>query len=52
MPKQKQIPNFKTESEEQTFWDKHDSTEYIDWKEGQKVTFLNLKPSTQTIDLL
>jgi len=51
MPKKKQIPKFKTEAQEQAFWDKHDSAEYVDWSKGQQVTFSNLKPSTKTISL-
>lgn len=51
MPKKKQIPKFKTEAQEQAFWDNHDSAEYIDWSKGQKITFSKLKPSTKTISL-
>jgi hypothetical protein len=25
------IPTFKTEAEERAFWEKHDSTDYVDW---------------------
>ena len=46
MPKKKQIPKFKNEDEERVFWDTHDSTEYIDWAKGKRVTLSNLKPST------
>ena len=31
----KQIPNFKTEAEERQFWEKHDSTDYLDWKQAK-----------------
>ena len=47
----KRIPKFKNKSEEQAFWDKHDSTDYIDWKEGSQAVFPNLKPSLKTISL-
>ena len=47
----KSVPNFKSEAQEQDFWTKHDSTEYIDWKQGQVAVFPELKPSTQTISL-
>lgn len=47
----KTIPHFKTEAEEDAFWQKHDSTEYIDWSAAKKMDFINLKPSTKTISL-
>ena len=51
MNKFKTIPNFKNEEEERKFWASTDSTEYLDWKKSEKVTFPNLKPSTKTISL-
>ncbi|MCY3682256.1 MAG: BrnA antitoxin family protein [Gemmatimonadetes bacterium] len=51
MPRKKQIPKFKNEDEERAFWDTHDSTEYIDWTKGKRVTLSNLKPSTRTISI-
>lgn len=47
----KRIPEFKNENEEREFWATHDSTEYIDWKQGERVTFSNLKPSVKKISL-
>lgn len=47
----KKIPEFKNEDKEREFWDKHDSTDYIDWKKGKKVTLPKLKPSIKTISL-
>jgi predicted DNA binding CopG/RHH family protein len=47
----KQIPSFQSESEEQEFWDKHDSTEFIDWSKAQRTVLPNLRPSTRTISL-
>lgn len=47
----KPIPKFKTESLEQDFWAKHDSTDYIDWAQGKVSVFPELKPSTETISL-
>jgi predicted DNA binding CopG/RHH family protein len=49
--KRKPIPKFKTETEERAFWETHDSTEYVDWSQAQRVRFPNLKPSTQAISL-
>ena len=51
MSKVKKIPEFKTEAEERAFWEKHDSSDYIDWKQAQSVEMSNLKPSTKTISL-
>ncbi len=37
--------------EENEFWQNNDSADYIDWTKASKVSFTNLKPSTQTISL-
>ncbi len=47
----KPIPKFTTEAEERAFWNKEDSTAYVDWKKAQKVVLPNLKPTTKTISL-
>ncbi len=48
----KKIPKFKTEDEEREFWDKNDSTEYVDWSNAKRrVVLSNLKPSVKTISL-
>jgi predicted DNA binding CopG/RHH family protein len=47
----KVIPEFANESEERTYWESHDSTEYLDWFKAKKTTFPNLKPTTKTISL-
>ncbi len=51
MSKHKDIPKFKNETEEREFWAKADSSKYINWKKGEKVTLSKLKPSTKTISL-
>lgn len=51
MSKRKQIPKFKSESEERAFWEAHDSSDYVDWNQSQNVSLPNLKPSTKTISL-
>ena len=54
MPKKqplKPIPKFETEAQEQEFWSAHDSADYVDWSKAQRLTFRQLKPSTQTISL-
>ena len=47
----KTVPKFADEAAERAFWERRDSTEYLDWKKAQRVVFPNLKPSTQTISL-
>jgi predicted DNA binding CopG/RHH family protein len=47
----KPIPKFASEAAERAFWEKNDSTAYMDWKKAQVVVLPNLKPSTQTISL-
>jgi predicted DNA binding CopG/RHH family protein len=49
--KLKTIPEFTSEQEEQAFWESHDSSEYLDWSQAQRVALPNLKPSTKTISL-
>jgi predicted DNA binding CopG/RHH family protein len=47
----KTIPKFTSEAAEREFWEKNDSTGYVDWKKAQLTVLPNLKPSTQTISL-
>jgi predicted DNA binding CopG/RHH family protein len=47
----KDIPIFKSEDEEREFWANADSPEFINWDDGEVVTFPKLKPSTKTISL-
>jgi len=47
----KKTPKFKNGDAEREFWATHDSTEYIDWKKAERVTFSNLKPSVKKISL-
>jgi len=45
------IPEFKSEAEERLFWQQHDSSEYIDWSDAEKVVMPKLKPSTRSISI-
>ena len=45
------IPRFKNETQEREFWLSHDSTDYVDWGEAERVRFPNLKPSSKAISL-
>ena len=47
----KATPKFKSEAEERSFWEKNDSSEYVDWTKASHVALPNLKPSTRTISL-
>ena len=47
----KKLPKFHSESEEQDFWSKSDSTDYINWNKAKRAAFYNLKPSLKTISL-
>lgn len=47
MSKHKNIPKFKNEDEEREFWAKEDSSKYIDWEKGKKVTFSKLKQAAK-----
>lgn len=50
--KLKTIPVFKSEAEEDDFWQTHDSTEYIDWSKAQRgIRFPNLKLTSKPITL-
>ncbi|WP_404418011.1 BrnA antitoxin family protein [Marinospirillum sp.] len=51
MSKPKKTPEFKTEAEERAFWENHDSSDYVDWKQAETVSLPKLKPSTKTISL-
>jgi len=47
----KPVQKFSSEAAERAFWEKNDSTAYLDWKKAQPTVLPNLKPSTQTISL-
>ena len=47
----RKIPKFESEEQEREFWSTHDSTEYINWENAEKVVLPNLKPSLKTISL-
>jgi predicted DNA binding CopG/RHH family protein len=47
----KKMRKFKNEAAERKFWAEHDSTEYVDWGEAERVVLPNLKPSQRTISL-
>jgi predicted DNA binding CopG/RHH family protein len=50
-PATKRAPTFDSEAQERAFWESHDSSDYLDWRQATQVTLPNLKPSTRTISL-
>lgn len=51
MKKLKSIPKFKGEKEEREFWQKADSTDYVDYSGLEKWTFPNLKLTSKPITI-
>lgn len=49
--KLKPIPKFNSEKEEREFWQRVDSTEYVDYSSARIVSFPNLKLTTKPITL-
>lgn len=49
--KRKQLPKFKSEEQERSFWSDHDSVDFVDWSAAQRRTFPNLRPTLRTISL-
>lgn len=47
----KKIPKFNSEAEERKFWQKNDSSGYLEWSEAEDVVFSSLKPSTRKISI-
>ena len=45
------MPKFQSEDEEREFWAMHDSTEYMDWSQAERVVLPKLKPAKKTISL-
>ncbi len=47
----KRIPKFKSEAEERRFWQKVDSTEYVEYKSLENWKFPNLKLTSKPITI-
>ncbi len=43
----KAAPKFADGAEEQAFWERHDSTDYVDWTKAQRIVLPNLSPSAK-----
>lgn len=51
MAKCKRIPTFKNEDEEAAFWNRVDSTKYLDWSKAEHWSFPNLKLTSRPVTL-
>jgi len=49
--KRKSLPTFRSEAEERAFWERTDSSDYVDWQKAKRARFPNLKPSTRSISI-
>ena len=45
------VPEFASEAEERAYWERHDSSDHVDWARVLRVRLPNLKPSTISISL-
>jgi predicted DNA binding CopG/RHH family protein len=50
-PVKRKVPKFKSEAKERAFWQREDSTDYIDWQQAKPARFSRLKPSSRTISI-
>ena len=52
MPEQPDpLPRFESEAEERAFWESHDSADYLDWSQAERVVMPNLRPTSKAISL-
>lgn len=51
MKKLKKIPQFRSEKQEREFWQKADSTQYIDYSQVENWQFPNLKLTSKPITI-
>ena len=52
MPRKREtVPSFTTEAEERAYWERHDSSDRVDWAQARRVRLPKLKPSTVAISL-
>lgn len=47
----KEIPKFKTEDEERKFWEKNDTTSFVDWSNAKNVILPNIQKTTRSVSL-
>jgi predicted DNA binding CopG/RHH family protein len=49
--KKRALPEFESEQEERRFWERTDSSSYVDWSRARLLRFPELRPTTTTISL-
>ena len=42
-PVMRPIPKFASEAQERAYWEKHDSTEHLDWSKARKATLFHFQ---------
>lgn len=47
----KKIPSFQSEAQERAFWQKADSTDYIDYSKAERASFPNVKLTSRPITI-
>ncbi len=47
----RKIPRFSSEDEERKFWENNDSSDFIDWKNADRVILSKLKPTVRSISI-
>ena len=47
----KKIPSFRSEAQERAFWQKADSTDYIDYTKAKRANYPNLKLTSRPITI-
>ncbi len=47
----RKVPRFEGEDQERGFWTSHDSTDFVDWRQAERVKLPNLRPTTRTISI-
>lgn len=45
------VPAFASEGEERAYWERHDSSDRVDWTKATRARMPNLEPSTVSISL-
>ncbi len=50
-PRVRKVPRFRKEDEERDFWASHDSAEFVDWRQAERVKLPNLRPTTRIISI-
>ncbi len=47
----RKVLRFVSEDQERGFWTSHDSTDFVDWRQAERVKLPNLRPTTRTISI-